>query len=231
MKSKILGLLAVGLLSESVAASAANLVVNGDFESGNTGFTSAYAYAPSVNSTEGQYTVGSSPSAWNALFVNPADHTPAGTQMFIGNGSPRNGAIVWRSLDISVASNTAYYFEAWVTNLCCRSAFPGNSPSILEFSVYSGESLIASLGTRTTNLSLAGTWEFLSTTWNSGSSSLINLRLINRNTAGAGNDFAIDDITLDTQSQVTPSVPEPGTLALLGLGLAGLGLSRRRKAV
>jgi hypothetical protein len=223
----IVRVVAAGLVigNSIVSAAAVNLIANGNFEAGNTGFTSSYSYTPGRNVAEGQYTVRADPYPWNGYFISAGDHTSGGGQMFVGNGSSVNGSIVWASGPISVNASTRYFFEAWVMNVCCTSAWTGsNSASILDFSING-----VSVGTKSTNLSSAGTWEGLSTTWNSGGATSATLELINRNTAVGGNDFAIDDINLSTVSIVT-SVPEPEnyTMLLAGLGLLGW-VGRRAK--
>jgi len=214
-----------------VASAATNLVPNGDFEGGNILFTSGYAFTPASNSTEGEYTVRSNPFPWNGAFVSIGDHTSGAGLMMVANGSPVSGAVVWQSQSIAVGAATNYFFEAFVNNVCCQggSPFGPGSESILEFSLSLNGNAPISLGTVTTNLALAGTWEGLSTQFLSGSAGNVVLSLINRNTNRGGNDFAIDDVFFGTQSTVN-TIPEPETYAML---LAGLGLlsfvARRRK--
>jgi hypothetical protein len=213
------GVVSTVLLGAGDAPALSNLIPNGDFESGNTGFASDYVFA-AVNVAEGQYFVGPNPQGWNGNLVSVADHTATGTLMFLGNGSAAADQVWFSAAPIPVIPNTDYFFEAWVMNLCCRPGAPfGNGvdpvgPSILSFFA-NGELL----GTRTS--SLLGVWEPLSTTWSSGSATSVILELVNANPEAIGNDFAIDDVFFGTES----SVPEP---AVHALGLAGLLVALRR---
>jgi hypothetical protein len=65
-------------------------------------------------------------------------------------------------------------------------------------------------------------WQLFSFSWNSGSNTSASVILNDFNPNGSGNDFAIDDIS------VAAATPEPGTLALAGLGFAAALLLRKR---
>jgi hypothetical protein len=179
---------------------AVNLIPNGDFEQGNTLFGSDYSYA-TINTVEGEYTVGTNGQAFNGALEPTGDHTSGSSLMFIGNGKATPDR-VWFTTSIAVAPNTQYYFEAWVMNLCCASGLGDGinpvGPSVLSF--YANGQL---LGTRTS--AKLGVWEGLSTVWDSGSSTTVDLKLVNANTEALGNDFAVDDVYLGTVSTVNPN--------------------------
>ncbi len=162
-----------------------NLVANGDFSAGNTGFTSDYA-AANPNITEGQYWVGNNPSAWNAGLSNCTDHTSGVGNMLLVNGSPIADAKVW-SQTVAISPNTNYAFSFWI-----QSVYAVN-PASLRFSINGrvvGDNILA--GTTLCQ------WKQFYITWNSGNVSTAILSIINNNTVVQGNDFAIDDIRFAT---------------------------------
>ncbi len=61
------------LLAWAVPAAAQNLVPNGNFEAGNTGFTSDYTYSPGNGFPQSTYTVTTNPQLFNSNFVSAGE--------------------------------------------------------------------------------------------------------------------------------------------------------------
>lgn len=168
-----------------------NIVANGDFSSGNTGFTSSYSMPAScpgcccgVLSNEGTYGVNANPHNLHTNFTSMGDHTSGSGKMLIVNGASAANVTVWKE-NITIQPNTNYVFSVWATSVTSA------NPAILQFSINGG-----TLGTIALSSSLSnGTWQYFTTVWNSGSASgTVPIALVNQNTASNGNDFAIDDI-------------------------------------
>jgi gliding motility-associated-like protein len=172
-----------------------NLIVNGNFESGNTGFTSAYTYSNS-GLPSGVYVVGTSPHDWNANApASCGDHTSGSGNMMIVNGNPVAGINVWSSGTISLTPNTNYAFSIWIQSIS------PNSPAILQFSING-----TVLGDPVNASSATCNWNHFYTTWNSGSSTTATISLVNINTATTGNNFALDDLSFAPVSLQIDSV-------------------------
>ncbi|MFT3843905.1 MAG: gliding motility-associated C-terminal domain-containing protein [Lacibacter sp.] len=159
-----------------------NLITNGDFSNGNTGFTSFYIYSPSSGINSGLYNVGNSSTTWNAGLSNCKDHTTSSGNMLMVNGSAGKNMKVW-SQTIPVTPNTTYVFSAWVQSLGYT------NPSSLQFAVNGVNQGAVFNANNTTCI-----WDKHFVLWNSGDSSNAEISIVTQNQLSNGNEFAIDDI-------------------------------------
>ncbi len=167
----------------------ANLINNGNFSAGNTGFTSSYTVGTGGSwgplSLEGTYLVSNNPNAAHSNFPYFGDHTSGNGNMMVVNGAGTANTSVWCQT-ITVTPNTVYNFSTWVAT-CVAS----NTTEIanLQFSINGGL-----LGAVFSPPLTSGQWSQFSASWNSGANTSATICIENQSTVISGNDFAMDDI-------------------------------------
>lgn len=178
-----------------------NSVLNGNFSSGNTGFTSNYIvpsppYGPwGQLSNEGTYSVTTNPNLVHVNFASFPDHTgDLAALMMVVNGSSVANTSIWCQT-ITVTPNTDYDFSAWGAT-CVNS-----NPAILQFRING-----VLLGTPLTLPTTTGVWTEFHAVWNSGTNTTATICIVDQQTAPSGNDFALDDISFRKICTVKDSV-------------------------
>ena len=185
---------------ESGCCPTPNLITNGDFESGNTGFTSQYTFnnvtlpfLPSEYDILNQATASQMCESWNV-----DDHTTycdqAGNFM-VANGlnsqSSNTNNVIWETTVTGIQRDSQYRFCANFKDLeqCC-------------FNVNPKIKIVASPGGSTgwitinTNDGNPCDWQLEDLSFTAASTT-VNLKILLDHTAyGDGNDLAIDDISL-----------------------------------
>jgi hypothetical protein len=223
MKLKILTILAASLTISTGAS--ANLIDNGDFSNGFTGFSSQYTLSTDLQ-PEGTYTVGSDPSAYHPQFVSVTGDNP----MLLANGAPAsNPNLVLLGYQGTVTDGGYYAFSASVMNICCKNPF--GAPSTLEFQIRQGNDPFAKIAefstTPPTDAGVQKTAVSLSPFFLQAG--IFDFRIIDSVTTAGGNDFAVDNLSIEAAAVPGPIVGAgfPGLLMALG-GL--VVLARRRRA-
>lgn len=219
-----------------------NLVINGNFESGNqVGFSSGYTFIPNPTGTTlaGQYGIGNSPQPFNpASFFEMGDHTSGRGNMMIVDGTNYGGntePFFWRINNngeiCGLTIGETYTFSYWVKSIYRNTIFGATSADIgIKWNNVQGQSPLGIIIPATGSMIVlppSGDWQqvtyhFVPT------NSCVRIEMFDRNGNLAGNDFAIDDIELLpplkplqlSYALIPPSCPEAndGFIAAYGRG-------------
>ncbi len=173
--------------------SSGNLIANGDFSQGNTGFTTQYTYHPSsYTSTNPYYSVATTSNGWHPTTANCSDHTSGNGNMMLIDGAVDNERVVWKQT-VPVTANTAYLLTAWAMDI--QQSSPGHHPTQLRFKIN---------GTQVGQIFGLGSvfpcvWRKFFNSWNSGISTSAVIEISSKDLVANGNDFALDDISFETE--------------------------------
>ena len=165
-----------------------NKIVNGDFSMGNVGFASGQTYSNTYSPCN--YYVD---DLWfGSLFPESDDHTPTTDGMFMHIDGCPAATVVWQQTIADIIPNTNYKFAFWAT----RSDV---NPPIFELHFIGNATNDNLLATQSATEPFVVNWqwdEYGIPIWNSGNNTELTIRIINLETNGMGNDFGLDDFSL-----------------------------------
>lgn len=174
-----------------------NMVTNGNFSNGNTGFNTDYVWGIGgpwgLLSEEGTYVTGTMASLYHTNFEDCLDHTTGDGTYMIVNGDTTQGENVWCQT-VLIEPLEEYIFSSWFT-----SVNPDN-PAVLEFRINDVVTEVINVSSNTCE------WQKSFITWNSEQNFTAELCIVNQNTEEGGNDFGIDDISLYKLCKLTDTI-------------------------
>lgn len=182
-------------VTSSLQGMGQNLLVNGDFEQGNVGFSTDYQLfvqnpPPPPNITFGEYAVTDDLSNVQNLWSGLGDHTSGSGNFMVADGSTIAG-LDFYCQTVSVAPNTWYDLSAWVATVFVN---PNSQVAELQFTINGNQ-----VGSNYTAPWPFNQWDQFTATWYSGNATSATICIEDVNTVGSGNDFAVDDIFFAAQ--------------------------------
>lgn len=172
-----------------------NLIDNGDFEQGDVAFESQYTGYPfppnpaNPGFAQRAYSIVYNGRQFEPQFQLCTDHTTGSGRMMAVDGAVAPNITLWAQ-KVAVTPNTNYSVQYWLQSI------DPNSPSQLEMQM-NGSPITGNASTSTlTASSTPCIWQQATYTWNSGTNTVAEIKIIGRNLSSFGNDYAIDDISM-----------------------------------
>lgn len=181
-------------LSATASLRSPNLLVNGDFSAGNTGFTSQLIHSPITILPPNTYAITTNPASIHPDFKPCSDHTSGTGRMLAANGNIQPNRNVWCQT-VPVEPGVTYELSFWAA------ALTENGLAELVWRIdgqNEGQPLVPG--------PVTCEWVNRTITWTSGVQTSAQVCVHNLQGANSGNDFAIDDLSMVTYCTVNDTV-------------------------